>query len=378
MSSPDFSANDHQFMARALQLAKHGIATTQPNPLVGCVIIKENQIIAEGWHEKAGLAHAEIVALQQAGDQARGATAFVTLEPCSHYGKTPPCADALIASGISEVVVAMQDPNPLVAGQGMQKLSQSGIKVRSGLLQQQAEELNRGFVSRMTRGRPWVTVKLAASLDGRTAMNSGESKWITGPQARTDVQKLRAASSAVLTGSGTVLADDPSLTVRLEGVDWQPLRVVLDSHLSVPDSATILNDGHPLLIATATPEDDDRFQQIQRLGIDIRRFPDRAGRVDSGSLLKCLAEDYSCNEVLVEAGSVVCGSMLADRLIDEIILYLAPAIMGSASKGLFDIPGLDAMSQKIHLCVKDVRTVGQDWRFTVRPKYHTEHRSETE
>lgn len=378
MSSSDFSANDHKRMARALQLAKHGIATTQPNPRVGCVIVKAGKIIAEGWHEKAGYEHAEIMALQQAGDQARGATAFITLEPCSHHGKTPPCTDELIASGISEVIVAMQDPNPLVAGQGMQKLSHSGIKVRIGLLQEQAEKLNRGFISRMTRGRPWITVKLAASLDGRTAMNSGESRWITGPQARADVQKLRAASSAVMTGSGTVLADDPSLTVRLEGIDWQPLRVVLDSHLSISDSAKIFKDGQPLLIATAASEDDDRFQQLKGLGVDIRGFPGQAGRVDTLSLLKCLADDYFCNEVLVEAGSVVCGSMLADRLVDEIVLYLAPVVMGSSAKGLFDIPGLDAMSQKIHLSVKDVRAVGQDWRFTVQPEYHMEYQSETE
>lgn len=368
MSSSDFSANDHNFMARALQLAKRGITTTQPNPRVGCVLVKNDHIIAEGWHEKAGLEHAEIVALQQAGDNARGATAFVSLEPCSHYGQTPPCADALLSSGISEVVIAMLDPNPLVAGQGMKKLSESGIKVRHGLMQQQAEELNRGFISRMSRGRPWMTVKLAASLDGRTAMSSGESKWITGPQARADVQKLRASSSAVLTGSGTVLADDPSLTVRIEGVDWQPLRVVLDSHLSIPEGAKIYNDRQPLLIATAVSEDDSRFQQIRDLGIDIRTFTDQTGRVDTRSLLKCLAEDYSCNEVLVEAGSVVCGSMLADGLVDEIIIYLAPVIMGSTAKGLFDIPGLDAMSQKVHLSVKDVRAVGQDWRFTVRPE----------
>ena len=276
------------------------------------------------------------------------------------------------------MVVAMQDPNPLVAGQGMQKLSHSGIKVRIGLLQEQAEKLNRGFISRMTRGRPWMTVKLAASLDGRTAMNSGESRWITGPQARADVQKLRAASSAVMTGSGTVLADDPSLTVRLEGIDWQPLRVVLDSHLSISDSAKIFKDGQPLLIATAAAENDNRFQQLKGLGVDIRRFPGQAGRVDTLSLLKCLADDYSCNEVLIEAGSVVCGSMLADRLVDEIVLYLAPVVMGSSAKGLFDIPGLDAMSQKIYLSVKDVRAVGQDWRFTVQPEYQMEYQNETE
>jgi len=367
-----FSADDQRFMALALQLAERGITTTQPNPRVGCVIVKQGQVIAQGWHEKAGLAHAEIIALQQAGDEARSATVYVTLEPCSHFGRTPPCADALIASGVSEVIIAMQDPNPLVAGEGMKKLIASGIAVRSGLLQQQAVELNRGFVSRMQRGRPWVTVKLGASLDGRTAMKNGESKWITGPEARADVQKLRAASCAILTGSGTVLADDPSLTVRIEGEKRQPLRVVLDSHLSIPDSTKLFHDGYPLLIATATEENDDRFQQLKARGIDIRSFPAQAGRVDTLSLLECLSEDYFCNEVLVEAGSVVCGSLLASRLVDEVVLYLAPVVMGSAARGLFDLPGLDTMAKKIHLSVKDVRVVGQDWRFTVQPEYQSE------
>lgn len=367
-----FSADDQRFMALALQLAERGITTTQPNPRVGCVIVKQGQVIAQGWHEKAGLAHAEIIALQQAGDEARSATVYVTLEPCSHFGRTPPCADALIASGVSEVIIAMQDPNPLVAGEGMKKLIASGIAVRSGLLQQQAVELNRGFVSRMQRGRPWVTLKLAASLDGRTAMKNGESKWITGPEARADVQKMRAASCAILTGSGTVLADDPSLTVRIEGEKRQPLRVVLDSHLSIPDSTKLFHDGYPLLIATATEENDDRFQQLKARGIDIRSFPAQAGRVDTLSLLECLSEDYSCNEVLVEAGSVVCGSLLASRLVDEVVLYLAPVVMGSAARGLFDLPGLDTMAKKIHLSVKDVRVVGQDWRFTVQPEYQSE------
>jgi diaminohydroxyphosphoribosylaminopyrimidine deaminase / 5-amino-6-(5-phosphoribosylamino)uracil reductase len=372
MPDAQFNTSDHQFMARTLQLARRGITTSHPNPRVGCILVKNNEIIAEGWHEKAGLAHAEIVALKQAGDKAQGATAYVSLEPCSHYGRTPPCADALIESGIREVIIAMQDPNPLVAGQGIQKLTESGIKVSSGLLQQQAMELNRGFVKRMQHGLPWVTVKLAASLDGRTAMESGESKWITGPQARADVQKLRAASSAILTGSGTVLADDPSLTVRLEGASRQPLRVVLDSYLSIPDSAKILNDGQPLLIATATDENDDRYQQIKNRGIDIRSFPAATSRVDTLSLLKCLAQDYACNEVMVEAGSVVCGSLLADKLVDEIVLYMAPLVMGSSAKGLFDLPGLDTMAQRIHMSVKDIRAVGQDWRFTVQPDYQRE------
>jgi diaminohydroxyphosphoribosylaminopyrimidine deaminase/5-amino-6-(5-phosphoribosylamino)uracil reductase len=369
MSAADFSADDHNFMARALQLARRGINSCHPNPRVGCVLVKHGQIIGEGWHEKAGQAHAEVMALQHAGNEARGARAYVTLEPCSHYGRTPPCADSLIEHGITEVFIAMQDPNPLVAGQGIEKLRQSGIKVKNGLLQQQAIELNRGFVSRMECGRPWVTVKLGASLDGRTAMKSGESQWITGPQSRADVQKLRAASSAVVTGSGTVLADNPSLTVRLQGTTRQPLRVVMDSHLSIPDNAKILHDGYPLLIATATSEDDARFLELKKRNIDIRSFPGAKGRVDALSLLHCLADDYSCNEILVEAGSVVCGSLLANQLVDEIVLYLAPVVMGSAARGLFDLPGLDTMAQRIHLSVKDIRAVGQDWRFTVQPDY---------
>ncbi len=372
MPDVQFNANDRQFMARALQLARRGVSTTHPNPRVGCILVKNDEVIGEGWHEKAGLAHAEIVALKQAGKKARGATAYVTLEPCSHYGRTPPCADALIESGISEVIIAMQDPNPLVAGKGIKKLSDAGIRVSCGLLQEQTMELNRGFVKRMTSGLPWVTVKLGASLDGRTAMESGESQWITGPHARADVQRLRAASSAILTGSGTVLADDPSLTVRLEGASRQPLRVVLDSYLSIPDSAEIFNDGQPLLIATATDENDDRYQQIKNRGFDIRSFPASTNRVDAMSLLKCLAQDYACNDVMVEAGSVVCGSLLANKLVDEIVLYLAPLLMGSSAKGLFDLPGLDTMAQRIHMSVKDVRAVGHDWRFTVQPDYQRE------
>lgn len=360
-------------MANALSLARNGITTTQPNPRVGCVIVKNEKIIAQGWHKKAGCEHAELLALQQAGEQAQGAVAYITLEPCSHHGRTPPCADALIESGIDEVIVAMKDPNPLVAGQGIKKLEQAGIKVRSGLLKQQAMELNRGFVSRMNRGRPWVTVKFGASLDGRTAMHNGESRWITGPAARADVQHLRAASSAILTGSGTVLADDPSLTVRLNESARQPLRIVMDSKLSIPDRAKIFIDGHPLLLATALSEKDERFQQLKQLGIDIRSFPaGESGRVNSKHLLQCLAEDYLCNEILVEAGSVVCGSLLASELVDEIVLYLAPVIMGSAARGMFDIPGLDSMAQRVHMNVKDVRPIGKDWRFIVQPVYQNE------
>jgi diaminohydroxyphosphoribosylaminopyrimidine deaminase/5-amino-6-(5-phosphoribosylamino)uracil reductase len=368
-SIPNFSVDDSRFMADALRLGRRGIYTTHPNPRVGCVLVKNGIVIGEGWHEKAGQAHAEIIALQQAGRQARDATAYVTLEPCAHHGRTPPCAEALIESGVKEVIIAMQDPNPLVAGKGIQLLEQAHIQVKCGLLEQQALELNRGFVSRMKSGRPWVTVKLGASLDGRTAMSDGASQWITGSQARMDVQRLRAASSAVLTGSGTILADNPTLNVRIEGATRQPLRVVMDSHLSTPDSAKIFHDGYPLLVATSTSEDDDRYQQLQSNGIDVRCFHGQDGRVDALSLLQCLAEDFSCNELLVEAGAVVCGSLLAQQLVDEIVLYLAPVIMGSDARGLFDIPGLKKMSQKIELTTKDVRAIGRDWRVTVKPHY---------
>ena len=369
VSSPHYSVDDYRFMADALRLARRGIYTTHPNPRVGCILVKNGTVLSAGWHEKAGQAHAEIVALQHAGEQSRDATVYVTLEPCAHHGRTPPCADALVEAGVKEVIIAMQDPNPLVAGQGISKLEQAGIKVKCGLLEQQAEELNRGFVGRMKSGRPWVTVKLGASIDGRSAMKSGKSQWITGAEARQDVQRLRAASSAILTGSGTVLADDPSLTVRFADISRQPLRVIMDSYLSIPDSAKVLNDNHPLLIATAASEDDDRFQQLHKRGIDVRCFQARDGRVDARSLLQHLANDFSCNEILVEAGSVVCGNLLTNQLVDEIIIYMAPVIMGSAARGMFDIPGLERMSQKIELSVKDIRPVGRDWRVTAQPNY---------
>jgi len=360
-------------MADALSLARKGSTTTQPNPRVGCVIVKDKKVIAQGWHKKAGCEHAEVLALRQAGKLAQGAVVYVTLEPCSHHGRTPPCAEALIESGVDEVILAMKDPNPLVAGQGIKKLEQAGINVRSGLLKQQATELNRGFVSRMKRGRPWVTVKLGTSLDGRTAMHNGESQWITGSAARADVQHLRAASSAILTGSGTVLADDPSLTVKLKESARQPLRVVLDSNLSIPDSAKIFTDGHPLLLVTALDENEDRFQQLKQHGIEIRSFPaGESGRVNTKRLLQCLAGDYLCNEVLVEAGSAVCGSLLANELVDEIVLYMAPVLMGTAARGMFDIPGLDSFAQRVHMSMIDVRPIGKDWRFTVQPDYQSE------
>ena len=356
-------------MSRALQLAERGLWSTDPNPRVGCVIAGSNGIAGEGWHVRAGQAHAEINALAQAGDAAHGATAYVTLEPCSHQGRTPPCSDALVAAGIRNVVIAMQDPNPRVAGEGIARLEQAGITVRVGLMQKEAEALNPGFISRMLRRRPWVRVKMAASLDGRTAMRSGESQWITGPEARVDVQRLRARSSVILTGSGTVLHDDPSMTVRLEGADRQPLRVVVDSLLSIPADAAMIRDSHDLLVATTVDEQDERYSELAATGVSIRTFPAASDKVDLRELLTHLAQALECNEVHVEAGAVLCGSLLEQHLVDEIVAYMAPVIMGANARGMFHLPLLDKMSQCVALDITDIRAVGHDWRITARPGY---------
>ena len=356
-------------MSRALQLAEQGLWSTDPNPRVGCVIVDDTGVCGEGWHQRAGQAHAEINALRQAGKSALGATVYITLEPCSHHGRTPPCCDALIEAGVRRIVVAMQDPNPLVSGEGIARLEQAGIAVQSGLLQAQAVELNPGFISRMHKHRPWVRVKLGVSLDGRTAMHSGESQWITGPEARHDVQRLRARSSAILTGSGTVLHDDPNMTVRIEGADRQPLRVVVDSLLSMPADARMITDGKGVLIATTVEEDDERYAELSAAGARIHRFHSAAGKVDPLELLRYLAEVRECNEVHVEAGSVLCGTLLARRLVDEIVIYMAPVIMGSDARGMFHLPGIEMMEQKIGVVISDIRKVGSDWRISARPDY---------
>ena len=361
-----FSADDHRFMARALRLAERGLYTTDPNPRVGCVVVRDGTVVGEGWHERAGSPHAEVHALQQAGNAAAGATAYVTLEPCSHQGRTPPCADALIASGVSRAVVAMQDPNPLVAGQGLQALRDAGIEVADGLLEQDAGMLNPGFVMRMRRGRPWVRCKLAMSLDGRTAMASGESQWITGPAAREDVHRLRARSSAVMTGIGTVLADDPSLTARLAGHDagtlLQPLRVVLDSDLRLPPAARLLQQPGETLVVTGL-EDATREAALARPGVSVVTLPMQDGRPDPAGVLQYLAR-LEVNEVHLEAGATLSGAMLDAGLVDELVIYMAPHLMGDAARGLFRLPGLERMAQRIQLQVRDIRAVGDDWRIT--------------
>lgn len=363
-----FSVADHEYMARALQLAERGLCTTMPNPRVGCVLVRDGAMVGEGWHEYAGGPHAEVNALQQAGAAARGATAYVTLEPCSHHGRTPPCADGLIAAGVRRVVAAMEDPNPLVAGQGMQRLAAAGVETALGLLRAQAEQLNPGFIRRMRDGRPYVRSKLAMSLDGRTAMASGESKWITGAAAREDVQRLRARSCAMLTGIGTVLADDPALTVRmaLPGEQRQPLRVVLDPHLSMPPSAQMLSLPGRTLIVTACNESAPR-QALEHAGAEVVLLPHGPDAVDLPAVLQLLAE-RQVNEVLVETGATLSGSLLRAGLLDELIIYMAPLLMGDQARGLFHLPGLDTMAQRVELEIDEMRAVGRDWRISARPR----------
>lgn len=363
--APDAAA---RLMARALRLAEAGRYTTHPNPRVGCVLWRDGEIVGEGAHLRAGEPHAEVHALLQAGARAQGATAFVTLEPCNHHGRTPPCSEALIAAGVQRVVAAMPDPNPLVAGQGLERLRAAGIAVEVGLLQADAERLNRGFISRMRRQRPFVMLKLAASLDGRTAMASGESQWITGEPARQDVHRLRADAGAVLTTSATVLADDPSLTVRLPAPEtgaWrQPDRVVLDSQARVPRSAKVWSDGarrirvtQPAHVAAVVPDG------VETLAIEA----DGSGPISLPGLMPVLAQQ-GINELLVECGPRLAGALLRAGLVDELLLYLAPALLGHEGRALATLPGLSRLDQKIALRYTDVRQVGRDLRITAIPE----------
>jgi len=356
---------DSQWMARALQLAERGLHTTSPNPRVGCVLVQEGALIGEGWHERAGEPHAEVHALRAAGDAARGATAYVTLEPCSHHGRTPPCADALVAAGVARVVVAMQDPNPLVAGQGIAKLRNAGMQVECGLMEAAARELNIGFFSRMSRGTPWVRSKIAASLDGRTALANGTSKWITGTEARRDVQHWRARSCAVLTGVGTVLADDPQLNVRGFATERQPLRVVLDSQLRMAPAAKILQ-GERTLIYTASTDANKR-SALQAAGAEVVAMPNANAQVDLSAVMRDLVQ-RGINEVLVEAGRTLNGALFRAGLVDELVLYLAPQLLGDAARGMANLGELMQLDQRVELAWQDVRHVGNDLRITARVK----------
>ena len=360
-----FPATDHLHMAHALRLAERGVYTTQPNPRVGCVIAHGDEVIGTGFHQRAGEPHAEVHALREAGVRARGATAYVTLEPCAHHGRTPPCADALVAAGVARVVIAAEDPFPQVAGRGIDRLRAAGIATETGLLRERARELNCGFLSRLERGRPFVRVKLAMSLDGRTALANGESKWITGEAARRDVQRWRARSSAILTGSGTVLADDPRLTVRLpqDEAFMPPLRVVLDRQLRTPAGSQVLDGGAPTLVlhgAAATCADDG-FARVERMTV-----PTRDNLLDLRAVLALLA-GRGCNEVQVEAGPALCGALFAAGLVDELLLYIAPLLLGDSALPLLQLPPLSDMASRWQMRVVDQRMLGTDIRLRLRP-----------
>ena len=360
-----FTAADHEFMARALQLARRGLTTTTPNPRVGCVLVRDGRIVGEGWHEKAGEPHAEVYALGLAGELARGATAYVTLEPCRHFGRTPPCTDALHQAGVMRVVAAMEDPNPQVAGQGLAVLRAAGIEVASGLLECEAREINIGFVSRMTRGRPWLRLKLAISVDGKTALNNGKSQWITGPEARRDAHAWRARSCAILTGIGTVRDDDPRLTVREVPSSRQPLRVVVDSRLEIPLKAGILKGGNVLIAAAV--EDAAKMEALRQCGADVVLIPNAQGKVELPALMIELGR-RGLNEVLVEAGLKLNGSLLHAGCVDELLIYQAPLLLGDAARGMFDLPALTDLSGKRELDILERRLVGPDLRFLARFK----------
>ena len=350
-------------MAEALRLAEKGLYTATPNPRVGCVIVRDGEAVGAGWHEKTGGPHAEIVALRAAGERARGATAYVTLEPCSHHGRTPPCIDALLEAGITRLVAAMQDPNPKVAGSGFARLRAAGVAVESGLMQDEAQALNVGFVSRMRRGRPWVRMKIAASLDGRTALANGRSQWITGPEARRDGHAWRARACAVLTGIGTVRDDDPQLNVREIQTPRQPLKVVVDSRLQLPHSAKLLASGKVLIAAAV--DDKAGIAALQDRGAEVVVLPNAHGKVELGELMRELAR-RELNEVHVEAGFKLNGSLLGAGLVDELLVYLAPSLLGHGARGMFDLPELEDLAQKRLVQFSQVQTIGSDLRILAR------------
>jgi diaminohydroxyphosphoribosylaminopyrimidine deaminase/5-amino-6-(5-phosphoribosylamino)uracil reductase len=357
-----FTPDDQRHMARALELAALGLYTTTPNPRVGCVIVRDGTVVGEGWHEKAGGPHAETGALQAAGAKAAGATVYVTLEPCAHHGRTPPCVEALLAAKPARAVAAMQDPNPQTAGRSIERLRSAGITVDVGLMEHEARELNIGFVSRMTRGTPWVRMKIAASLDGRTALANGESRWITGDAARKDGHAWRARACAVLTGVGTVKDDDPQLTVRDVATGRQPLRVVVDSRLQTPLTARVLGPG--ALIAAAGV-DAPRSVALRAKGAEVVVLPNHEGKVELPALLQELAR-RGCNEVHVEAGHKLNGSLLDEGLVDELLIYFAPCILGDTAQGMFHLPPLANLAGRRNVKIMGITHVGDDVRILAR------------
>lgn len=355
-----FTSTDYALMAEALRLAEKGLYTATPNPRVGCVVARESHIVGQGFHERAGGPHAEVLALNAAGSLAQDATAYVSLEPCSHHGRTPPCAEALVRAKVARVVAAMEDPNPLVAGKGLALLREAGIQVECGLLEREAHALNIGFVSRMTRNRPWVRLKLAASLDGKIALNNGGSQWITGEAARRDGHHWRARSCAVLTGIGTILDDDPRLTVRHVQTSRQPLRVVLDSRAQMPLGAKVLAEA-PALVFVAANES-AKIDALKARGAEVVVLPDASGKVDLAGMMQELAR-RQVNEVLVEAGFKLNGSLLKAGVVDELLVYLAPHLLGDAARGMFNLPELTDLSGRRKLEIRDARMIGADLRL---------------
>ncbi|PTR14342.1 diaminohydroxyphosphoribosylaminopyrimidine deaminase [Nitrosospira sp. Nsp2] len=358
-----FSASDHAYMAQALRLAEKGLYSTSPNPRVGCVLVRDSRVVGSGWHERAGAPHAEINALAAAGEAARGATAYLTLEPCSHHGRTPPCADALIKAGIARLVTAMEDPNPLVSGSGYAKLQDAGIEVKTGLMAAEARALNIGFAARMARGRPWVRMKIAASLDGKTGLKNGASQWITSEAARRDGHRLRARSCAVMTGIGSVLADNPRLTVRHLETTRQPLRVVVDSRLEIPLEARLLRGAGELVFTASASE--GIIGALHEVGARVIVLPDQNDNVDLGAMMRKLA-DFEINEVLVEAGWRLNGALINAGLVDELVIYLAPYLIGDMGLGMLKLPELADLQRKRALVIEDVRSVGPDLRITAQ------------
>src|SRR5690242_6204552 len=360
-----YSALDHAYMAQALRLAENGLYTTSPNPRVGCVIVRDGQVVGTGWHERAGQPHAEVNALRAAGAVARGATVYLTLEPCSHRGRTPPCAEALVEAGVAKVIVAMQDPNPLVAGKGYALLKEAGIEVQAGLMETEATTLNIGFVSRMTRNRPWVRMKIAASLDGKTALNNGVSQWITGEAARRDGHRMRARSCAILTGIGTVLADNPELSVRHVETSRQPLRVVVDSRLDIPLDARLLRGAGELIFTANSSE--GKIMALHDVGARAIVVPDSdsGNRVDLTRMMRMLA-DFEINEVMVEAGRTLNGALITAGLVDELVIYLAPYLIGDEAQGMLKLTELTDLSKKRKLEIRDIRMMGPDIRLIAR------------
>jgi len=358
-----FTAADHGFMEQALELAGRGLNTTTPNPRVGCVVVRDGTVVGTGWHEKAGMPHAEVLALKAAGARSRGATLYVNLEPCSHHGRTPPCVDAIVEADVKRVVAAIQDPNPKIAGAGFAKLRAAGIAVEQGLMEEEARELNIGFFARMTRGRPWMRMKVAASLDGRTALANGKSQWITGEAARQDGHRWRARACAVLTGFGTVRDDDPQLNVRGVDTPRQPLKIVVDSKFETSPSARLLKEGKTLVVGAVN--DAKRIASLKNAGAEIVIIPNDGGKVELFKLMEELAR-RELNEIHVEAGTKLNGSLLQAGVVDELLVYLAPSVIGDSGRGMFHLPEITELSQASALKIREAERIGTDLRILAR------------